>query len=427
MKFDKLIQIMENRGVEMPTPDVSPLPVDNSLENQVKKDIKLLRNHTYFEKQFRNIKSNFLGYKKALNDLKKSYKGKDMGSDRKRLEKQKLNFENAIDALKSDRKGKAKIVNNFNLSNGEKEELERELRKLETELKIVKEQLRTRPHDKEILKLVLKFEKIVDKIENSPPKTTEATKEKMLADLRDIRFKLSIPKYYKADTLLTKIVKDYPRFSKMKTKFANANSKPALVKHSKSDIFDLDKTIKKKEREYNKVVTALSELENLENTINSDIEGFNSRAIDQLKTLVQFTGDMMTKDSGKLKDDQLSQLGNISTGDNSIAKLIDALTRQYNTYNDENPSKVRNFGMLPFNGIIKVFNGGNIGKLAAFEDEEYWDIIKRREEESKPGRKKAPETRTMSIHKKMKKPVKAVDPTPRYVRPISPLLDIEEY
>lgn len=352
---------MEARGVDMPNSDIQP-PIPEDINDKVKKDFSLLKGHEFFDGQFRDIKSKFLEYLKVISEFKKEHNGATFHVNLKRNRKQKENLQDAINVLNSERKEKNRIINNHALSKGEKEELERELRKLEVEIKIVKEQLKTRPHDSEILGLVRKFERAIDAFERLGPNPPKSRKERLESDIQTARDNLLSPKYQKADSLVTKLVKDYPRFVKMLMKFNNSNATPKVVSAAKSRIFDLDKKLKVKQREYDKVESKISSMVDSLNQLNSTVEGYNDKAMDKFKSLLLYTADMMSKDSGNLDADQISRLENLKSGDetsNPVLNIISGFNRDYDGSTIEGLNR---FEVLPFNELIKLVDSSKVVK-----------------------------------------------------------------
>lgn len=360
MKFDKLIQIMEARGVETPEP-VMAAPQPLKIEDIVKSSFGLLLNDKFFKKQFGQIVSAFMESKREL--LKQNKDSKALHTAKERLEKRQSKYEQDIVKLATKLKDNTRIINHANLSPGEKELLEREIGKLEAELRIANEQLARKPHGSEIVKLIKQHAMWNSKLPKYPIDTPQY--QKTASRVEALNTKLDSGKYAKSQSLISRVLKGTNRLVKMNDKFKNSNSKPKVLSKIKSEIFDLNKTLNVKEKEYDKIMSELSEVINTINEINSGIEAVNSDASDKIRALIPFTANMLLKTHGEYDDSKVESLKELSNDDpntNPILSSLGEYENEYNNFYDTQDLVVRDFNRLPFSQLLNVFKQSRVIK-----------------------------------------------------------------
>lgn len=360
MKFEKLIQIMEARGVEVPEAVIEE-PVSPNVEDIVKTNFGILLNDKFFNKQFRQIVSAFMDSKREL--LKQHKDAKSLHANKQRLEKRQSKYEQDITKLATKLKDNTRVINHSNMSPGEKELLEREIGKLEAELKIANEQLGRKPHGNEIVKLIKQHAIWDSKLSKYPVDAPQY--QKVASKVEAINGKLNSGKFAKSQGLISKVLKGSNRLSKMTDKFKNSNSNPKLLSKIKSEIFDLNKTLNVKEKEYDKIMSELSEVINTINTINSGIEEINTDASDKIKALIPFTANMLLKSRGDFDDSKMETLNQLANDDPNTNPILNSLTEYENEYNNfygGQDLNIKDFNRLPFYQLLNVFKQSRVIK-----------------------------------------------------------------
>lgn len=323
------------------------------VEEILKSNFGLLLNDKFFKKQFNQVVSEFMSNRRELQ--KQNTDSKILHKVKSRLEKRQLKYEQDITKLATKLKDNTRVINHANMSPGEKEQLEREIAKLEAELKIAGEQLERKPHGKEVVKIIKQLAVLSSKLPKYPEDSSQYFKAASKAE--ELDGKLNSGKYSKSQSLITKVMKGADRLVKLVEKFKNSNASPKVLSKIKSEIFDLNKKLRDKEKEYDKIMSELSEAINVINTINSNMEQLNTNASDKIRALVPFTANMLLK-SGEVDEGTVEALQQLANDDPNSNPILSALTEYENEYNavyDAQDLVVRDPNLLPFSQLLSVF------------------------------------------------------------------------
>lgn len=300
-----------------------------------------------------------------------------------------------------------KLVNDFNMPPGKRNELEIEYRALDSRVNTVEKQNKTKK-DTVFFEIVKIFDRIdeLDKLiissNNEMSFTKSEDKKKKIqrtidtynTEIEKLNKKLTSTKRYQEETQrVEKYIKDRTRRDKLETKYNNTQVDKSTIEKAKAEIFDLNSKIEEMEKKYQDVVDELEGNYAYIDQINAVNKEANDDAVNEFIHLVTTTAQRLVNENkptiapmnslqqldwDKLPSNnaqKLEKLQALASNDPSINPMVGYLERFQRAYDDReyyserelekkvNISAIRNFESLPYSIMMKIYKAVGSKKI----------------------------------------------------------------